>query len=90
MGWRKGNTLLNYSGIKSDLISCIADKSESKQGKFSPGSKIPIVSPEKFLNIDSKHIIIFPWNLINEHKPKLNKYNLYTSIPSFRKVHSLE
>ena len=86
----KGNTLLNYSGIKSDLIFCIADKSESKQGKYAPGSKIPIVSPEKLLNIDSKHIIIFPWNLIDELKPKLNKYNIYTSIPSFRRVHSSE
>ncbi len=81
----KGNTLLNYAGIKPDLIRFIADKSKSKQGKFAPGSKIPIVSPEKMLTTSSKDIIIFPWNLIDELKSFLNKYNLYTCIPSFKK-----
>ena len=43
----KGNTLLNYSGIKRDLVSFVFDKAESKQGKYMPGSHIPILHPEK-------------------------------------------
>jgi len=62
----KGNTLLNYAGIKSDLLPLIFDLSKAKQGCYMPGSRIPILSP-KFL-IDSKpdYVLILPWNIAEE------------------------
>ena len=51
-----GNTLLNYCGIKDDLINYVCDAAEAKQGKFLPGSKIPIVHPDVLKN--EKKLII--------------------------------
>ena len=62
----KGNTLMNYAGIKTDLIDFICDAAESKQNKFTPGSHIPIVSPGALLRAKPDWIIIFPWNIANE------------------------
>ena len=81
----KGNTLLNYAGIKKDLIKFVADKSIYKQGKFLPGSHIEIVSPEKMLEYNSLEIVVFPWNLINEIKKSFRDKNLYTCIPKLKK-----
>tara|TARA_Y100000816_G_C26057910_1_gene555280 strand:+ start:162 stop:1385 length:1224 start_codon:yes stop_codon:yes gene_type:complete len=68
----KGNTLLNYIGIKTDLIDYVCDAALSKQGKFLPGSHIPILHPDH-LKIDKPNlIIIFPWNLSNEIANQLN------------------
>lgn len=62
----KGNTLLNFSGIKSDLISCVYDKAKSKQGKFLPGSHLPILPwNQSYLN-KYDFILILPWNLSEE------------------------
>ena len=63
----KGNTLLNYCGIKgSDLISFVVDASPYKQGKLLPGSRIPVFGKEKIEDFKPDIIIIFPWNLKNE------------------------
>jgi hypothetical protein len=62
----KGNTLLNYCGIKSDLITCVADANPNKQGKFLPGSHIPVVAEACFTTLRPDFIIIFPWNLTDE------------------------
>lgn len=62
----KGNTLLNYCGIKSDLITCVADANPNKQGKFLPGSHIPVVAETSFNSLRPDFIIIFPWNLTDE------------------------
>jgi hypothetical protein len=62
----KGNTLLNYIGIKNDLIDFVVDKSPYKQGKFLPQSHIPIVSEEKIRNLKPEYILILPWNLKRE------------------------
>ena len=62
----KGNTLLNYIGIKKDIIDAVFDNAKSKQGKFMPGSKIPIVSPSKFMKYNPDILIIFPWNIREE------------------------
>lgn len=62
----KGNTLLNYCGVKPDLLSFVADKSPHKQGKFLPGSHIPVVSPERMKQACPEYVIIFPWNLAAE------------------------
>lgn len=63
----KGNTLLNYCGIKgNELIRFVADLSPHKQGRFLPGSHIPVVSPERIAEEKPDVIVIFPWNLREE------------------------
>jgi hypothetical protein len=62
----KGNTLLNFAGIKPDLVRYVCDAAEAKQGKFLPGSRIPIVSPATLLSNPPDHLVIFPWNLAGE------------------------
>jgi hypothetical protein len=62
----KGNTLLNYAGIKPDLLSFVCDAAESKQTKFMPGSHIPILKPKILEEIEVDYVVIFPWNISNE------------------------
>ncbi|MGZ2411024.1 SAM-dependent methyltransferase [Sphingomonas sp. F9_3S_D5_B_2] len=63
----KGNTLLNYCGVKgNELIHFVADLSPHKQGRFLPGSRIPVVAPERIDQERPDFIIIFPWNLAEE------------------------
>lgn len=62
----KGNTLMNYAGIKHDLIDFICDAAPSKQNKFMPGSHIPIFPPAEFLARKPDWVIILPWNLAEE------------------------
>ena len=62
----KGNTLINFCGIKLDLIECVFDAAVSKQGKFLPGSHIPILPPELIQDQYYDYIIILPWNLQHE------------------------
>ena len=62
----KGNTLLNYAGVKADLIPCIYDAAKSKQGKYMPGSHIPILSPEEIENNYPDYVLILPWNISEE------------------------
>jgi len=59
----KGNTLLNYCGVKPDLLTFVADKSPHKQGKFLPGSHIPVVKPEEIRRVRAEYLFILPWNL---------------------------
>ena len=62
----KGNTLMNFAGTRSDLIPYIVDKAAAKQGRFMPGSRIPIVAPDH-LDADRPDIIvILPWNIRDE------------------------
>ena len=62
----KGNTLMNYAGIRSDLISYVVDRSPSKHSKYMPGSRIPIHT-EQFLKYDKPdYVLILPWNLKSE------------------------
>ena len=68
----KGNTLLNFAGVKSDLVKYVVDRSPHKQGKFLPGSRIPIVSEER-LSVDKPDfVVIFPWNISGEVKTQLS------------------
>jgi hypothetical protein len=69
----KGNTLLNYSGVKKDLISCVFDAAKSKQGKFLPGSQIPILNPIQIKEYDPDYVVIFPWNIKDEIVNDLSK-----------------
>lgn len=67
----KGNTLMNYAGVKSDLISFVVDKNPAKQGKFMPGSRIPIVAEEQLQQFKPDYIVILPWNIRGEVKAQL-------------------
>ena len=62
----KGNTLLNYAGVKPDLIGFVCDAAQAKQGKFMPGSHIPILHPSEMLNRQIDYILILPWNIATE------------------------
>ena len=62
----KGNTLLNYCGIRSDFLDYTVDRSPHKQGKFLPGTHIPIVHPDKIKETKPDYVLILPWNLKNE------------------------
>ncbi|MEM0952917.1 MAG: class I SAM-dependent methyltransferase [Pseudomonadota bacterium] len=62
----KGNTLLNYAGIRPDLISVAYDAAPSKQGKYLPGSHIPVLSPEKIPQDKPDWLLILPWNIADE------------------------
>ncbi len=68
----KGNTLLNYAGIRLDLISYVVDRSPSKQGRYLPGSRIPVVSEEELKLKKPDYILILPWNLTPEIVGQLN------------------
>jgi hypothetical protein len=62
----KGNTLLNFAGIRADLIGYVCDRAEAKQGKYMPGSHIPIVAPEHLRHHRPDVLIVLPWNLADE------------------------
>lgn len=62
----KGNTLLNYAGIKPDLVPYVCDAAPSKQGKFLPGSHIPILPPEVLRHRRPDMVFILPWNIAQE------------------------
>jgi hypothetical protein len=62
----KGNTLLNSCGIKPDLLPWVCDAAAAKQGKFMPGSHIPILSPEKLRDLKPDYLLILPWNIADE------------------------
>ena len=62
----KGNTLLNYCGIRTDFLDYTVDRSPHKQGKFTPGTHIPILAPEKILETKPDYVLILPWNLKDE------------------------
>lgn len=62
----KGNTLINYSGIRSDLLEFVVDKNPAKQNKFLPGSRIPIKNEDDLIEAKPDYILILPWNLTTE------------------------
>jgi SAM-dependent methyltransferase len=62
----KGNTLLNYAGIKPDLLPFVCDAAAAKQGKFMPGSHIPILTPAALTDNRPDYLLILPWNIASE------------------------
>lgn len=62
----KGNTLLNYAGVRSDLLAWVADANPHKQGKFLPGSRIPILAPAQIAEQKPDYVLLLPWNLSDE------------------------
>ena len=59
----KGTTLMNYAGIRLDLIKFVVDRNPAKQGKYMPGSRIPIVDEQQLKNTKPDYVVILPWNL---------------------------
>lgn len=64
----KGNTLLNFAGIRPDLLPFVYDAALSKQGKYMPGSHIPIIAPDFIKNFQPDYLLILPWNIADEIK----------------------
>jgi hypothetical protein len=62
----KGCTLLNYAGVKPDLIPFVCDAAPSKQGKFLPGSHVPILPPAALREHQPDLVLILPWNIARE------------------------
>ena len=62
----KGNTLMNYAGVRADLISFVVDRNPAKQGRYMPGSRIPIVPESHLIGLRPDFIVILPWNLRDE------------------------
>ena len=62
----KGNTLMNYAGLKTDLIDFVCDAAPSKQGKYMPGNHLPIVHPSELTRLKPDWVVIFPWNISSE------------------------
>jgi hypothetical protein len=62
----KGNTLLNYCGIRTDFLDFTVDRNPYKQGRFTPGTRIPIYAPEKLREAKPDYVLILPWNLKDE------------------------
>lgn len=82
----KGNTLLNFAGVKPDLLPSVADRSTFKQGRFLPGTRIPIVSPEDLVASGPTRVLVLAWNLRTEVAAELRALGLtncelYTAIP---------
>ncbi len=62
----KGNTLLNYCGIRTDFLDYTVDRNPYKQGRFLPGTHIPIYAPERIRETRPDYLMILPWNLKRE------------------------
>lgn len=62
----KGNTFLNYAGVRPDLLNYVVDKSDSKKNKYMPGSRIPIVDERKIKETKPDFVLILPWNIKKE------------------------
>jgi len=62
----KGNTLLNYCGVRGDFLEYTVDRSPHKQDKFLPGTRIPVYSPDRIRETRPDYVLILPWNLKDE------------------------
>jgi SAM-dependent methyltransferase len=83
----KGNTLLNYAGVKPDLLIFVCDAAAAKQNKFMPGSHIPILKPEALFEEQVDYVVILPWNIAEEVKKQNSRLSdagvkFVTAVPS--------
>jgi len=85
----KGNTLLNYSKIDSDLIECVVDLNPNKQDKFTPGSRIPILGEAILKNNPPDVVLILPWNISTEVTAQLS-YLRKSGTKFFRAIPNIE
>jgi hypothetical protein len=87
----KGNTLMNFAGVRPDLIAFVVDRNPAKQGKYMPGSRIPIVAEERLRQDKPDHVVILPWNLLDEVTAQLAYVrgwgaSFVTAVPELRRV----
>jgi glutathione peroxidase-family protein len=87
----KANTLLNYAGIKPDLLPYVCDAALSKQGRFLPGSHIPIYSPRRLEDSPPDIVLVFPWNLRDELSAVLAPVvaagsEIYVAVPQLERI----
>jgi hypothetical protein len=87
----KGNTLLNYAGIKPDLLPFVSDAAVAKQGKYMPGSHIPIRKPDAVRWEEYHYILILPWNISEEVQKNLRDHlndeaSFVTAVPNLKVV----
>ena len=68
----KGNTLMNFAGIKPDLLTLVVDRNPAKQGMLMPGSRIPIADEQSLKELKPERVVILPWNLQSEIKAQLS------------------
>ena len=68
----KGNTMMNFVGVRPDLLSFVVDRNPAKQGKYMPGSRIPIVEEQQLKNKKPDYVVILPWNLKSELMQQLH------------------
>lgn len=85
----KGNTFFNVCGVSADDVVLIADRSHAKQGKFLPGSHIPVVAPDRLMELAPDYVVIVPWNLADEIREQLSQLEaggtrFVTAIPGTR------
>lgn len=85
----KGNTLINFAGIKPDLIAFVVDKNPAKQGLYLPGSRIPIVDEPRLKTEKPERVVILPWNIQTELTNQLSYISdwggkFVTAIPTLR------
>lgn len=73
----KGNTLINYAGVRSDLLAFVVDNNTHKQGKYLPGSRIPIVSESALWENRPDRVVILPWNIAAELAERLKFINAW-------------
>jgi hypothetical protein len=67
----KGNTLLNYCGIRSDFLDYTVDRNPHKQGRFLPGTHIPIFPPDRIRETRPDYVLILPWNIEEEVRSQM-------------------
>lgn len=85
----KGNTLMNYAGVRPDLISFVVDRNPAKQDKFMPGSRISIVNESRLQETKPDYVVILPWNLRAEVTQQLDYIRKWggkfvTAVPELR------
>ncbi|MFZ3182949.1 MAG: class I SAM-dependent methyltransferase [Pseudomonas sp.] len=86
----KGNTLLNYAGVRADLLAWVADANPHKQGKYLPGSRIPVVTPQRIAEEKPDYVLVLPWNLLDEVTQQLAEVRSWggqfvVAVPQLRK-----
>jgi hypothetical protein len=87
----KGNTLLNFGGVKPDLISFVVDKNPAKQGQHLPGSRIPVVDENRLKAEQPDRVVILPWNIETEIRAQLSYITAWggkfvTAVPRLREI----
>lgn len=87
----KGNTLFNFAGIRPDLVEFVVDRNPAKQGRYLPGSRIPIVDEDELRRQRPDYLLLLPWNLRDELRQQLRYIgdwggSLVTAVPSLQLV----